>query len=125
MKNMPSTIIEKDENFSALLGQGLTITLCTIQVPSKAKMIIASFGNYINLPNTHWGHVIWSIKRNGVPCERYGAILDELGLSFDPREVKGLVFEGGDTLTITATDDNVVVQPPLLIAGVALRWELF
>ena len=114
--------IEQDENISMLHPRGTTITLFSYRVPHKSKLTITHFSNYLNLPG-HWSHVIWSIRRNGVGVSPYGAILDQTGLSTQPRLINRLIFNGGDELIITATDDNSIAQPPELATGVAIRYE--
>lgn len=123
MKNMPSSIIPYDENKSMPCAAGATITLYTFQVPSKSKMILTHLSNYLNL-NTHWTHVTWRVLRNGAQVEPYGAITDQLGLSEQPRQIRPVKFNGADTLTIIATDDAVVGQPPVLAVGIALKFEV-
>jgi len=116
-------INEYDENISMLHAQGTTITLFTYQIPAKMKLKITDFSNYLDLQG-HWGHVTWSIRRNGIGVRPYNAILDQLGLSNRPRKITPPTFEGSDTLTIIAVDDNTIAQPPLLNTGIALRYEL-
>lgn len=113
-----------DENLSMLCGAGATVTLYTYTVPSKSKLILTHFSNYLNLTLTHWGHVTWSLLRNGIGVRPYNAVLDELGLSSLPRETMKVEFNGGDVLTVIATDDNVVAQPPLLRVGIAIKFDL-
>ncbi|MBA7607287.1 hypothetical protein ES703_14446 [subsurface metagenome] len=123
MKNIASLIIPYDENKSKACAVGATITLYTFQVPSRSKMILTHFSNYLNL-NTHWTHVTWRILRNGQQVEPYGAITDQLGLSEQPRKIRNIEFNGADLLTILATDDGEVEQPPVLAVGIAIKFEL-
>lgn len=123
MKNIPEMVQEYDENSSLACGLGLTVTLYSFQVPAKSKMILTHLSNYLNLA-THWLHVTWRVLRNGVQVEPYGAITDQLGLSEQPRKIRPVKFNGGDTMTIIATDDAVVAQPPVLAVGIALKFEV-
>ncbi|MBA7497077.1 hypothetical protein ES702_07686 [subsurface metagenome] len=123
MRNIPEMIQEYDENSSIVCGVGLTVTLYTFQVPNKSKMLLTHLSNYLNL-NGHWTHVIWRVLRNGVQVEPYGAITDQLGLSEQPRKIRNIKFNGGDTLTIVAIDDGTIAQPPALAVGIALKFEL-
>lgn len=115
-------ITEEDENISMLHPRGTTITLFTYRVPNKCKMTLISFSNYLNLPG-HWSHVTWSIRRNGIGVYPYDAILDQIGLSPRPSLIKPIFFNGGDELIIIATDDNIIVQPPILATGVRIKYE--
>lgn len=123
-KRKPITIInEEDENISMLHPRGTTITLFTYRVPQKAKLTLTHFSNYLNLPG-HWSHVTWSIHRNGIGVYPYDAVLDQIGFSAQPRPIKRIIFNGGDELTIFATDDNSIAQPPNLATGIAIKYEI-
>jgi len=110
-----------DEPHSMLCGVGATVQIYTYTVPPKSKMVVTHFANYLDLV-THWGHVTWRILKNGV--EAVPIILDNLGLSSLPEETKRIDFEGGDVLTVTATDDAVVGQPPNLSVGARIKFEV-
>ena len=117
--------VDKQEiNQSFICGLGLTVTLFTYVVPSHEKLTVTHFGNYINLINTHWGQVTWSIRRNGIGVYPYENVMDEIGQSFDPRPIKRLKFTGGDLLEVIAWDAGVVAQPPVLTVGMAIKFEL-
>jgi len=115
-------IVEKDENISMACGVGATVTLFTVRVPQGSKMRITHFGNYLNLAG-HWSHVTWSMARNGVGVHPYDVVLDQLGLESRAREVKPPVFNGGDEICITATDDGTIAQPPALAVGILLKYQ--
>jgi len=110
-----------DEPHSALLPKGTTVTLYTFTVPQKSKLTITHFGNYINQA-PHWGHVTWRVLQNGIIC--LPPILDNLGLSSLPEATKKVELNGGDVLSVTVTDDNVLAQPPVLSAGMRIKFEL-
>jgi len=116
-------ITEEDENISMLHPRGTTITLFTYRVPQKSKMTLTYFANYLNLPG-HWSRVTWSIRRNGIGVYPYDAILDQVGLSAQPRLIKRLIFNGGDELRIIAADDNSIAQPPFLATGIAIKYQV-
>ena len=112
-------IAEKDENISQSVGIGATATLFTFQVPTKAKMLVTHFGNYIDIVAA-WGLVTWRILKNGVGVSPYGAILDQLGRSEEPRPIAPIKFNGGDVLTIPVTNGHgAAVQ-----CGVAIKLEV-
>ncbi len=110
-----------DEPHSVLCGAGATVTLYTFTVPSKSKLTITHFANYLDLV-THWGHVTWRVLQNGVPV--FPPILDNLGLSNQPEETKRIEYNGGDVLSVTAADDAAVGQPPNLSVGMRIKFEL-
>jgi len=100
-----------DENISQQVNIGLTVTLFTFQVPSKAILKVQKFANYTDTP-AGIGALIWSIRINGIPTARYGALLDIIGQSFHPEEIVLNELRGGDLLTILATnghDANVLM----------------
>ena len=115
-------IEEQDENISMLHPRGTTITLFTYRVPQKSKMALTYFANYLSL-STHWTYVTWSIRRNGVGVYPYDTIQDQVGMQEKPRRIKRINFNGGDMLSILATDDNTLAQPPNLYTGIAVRFE--
>lgn len=116
-------IQEYDENVSAPLTQGATITLYSFQVPSRATMILTHFSNYLNLIG-QWGRVTWRILRNGAAIPPYNQIMDQLGLSTEPRKIAPQVFYGGDSFTVQVIDDNVTGQPPAQYVGCAIKFEV-
>jgi len=123
VKQKPIPIInEEDENISMLHPRGTTITLFTYTVPQKSKMVLTYFANYLSL-TTHWTYITWSIRRNGVGVYPYDTIQDQVGLQDNPRRIKRINFNGGDMLSILATDDNTLGQPPNLYTGIAIRFE--
>ena len=118
-----NNINKYDEPHSMLCGAGATVTIFTIQVPSKSKLTLTDFANYLDLV-THWGHVTWRVLRNGIPVKPYEAVLDNLGLSYQPAQTQRVEFNGGDVLTVIATDDAVVGQPPNLSVGARIKFEM-
>ena len=90
--------------------------LFTYQVPSKSKMVLTHFSNY--MATADWGEVTWRIMRNGVPVFPYETILDQIGISTLPRLIERIVYEGADYCQIQVSKTAASVANDLGIAGV-------
>jgi len=98
---------------------GQTSELFSLTVPVAAKVKLTRFGNTLREIEA-WGSVVWSIKRNGIGCSPYDAIIDQLGYGALLFELDLDEFNGGDKITIEATNnygDTVGV-------GLVLKYEL-
>ena len=101
--------VKRDENISQTVGfvaPNNVVDLWTFVVPQKSVVRLLKFGNYIDLVAA-WGAITWSIMRNGIADSRYGAILDQLGTSYQPQEIYMDDFHGGDTITIRVTNAHI------------------
>lgn len=100
---------EFDENISQLIpfaAPNNVVTLFTFVIPPKCILRLKKFANYTDTP-AGVGAIIWSIQRNGIPVRRYGALLDIIGMSYHPEEIKTDIFRGSDVLTIVVTNGHI------------------
>lgn len=111
---------KEDGNFSQNVLNNATNVLFTYQVPNKQTFILRKFGNYCSLVAAWAGTAVWRIQRNGIGIYPYDTINDQLGTSMEPREIKPLFFEGGDVLTIDATNTSGAA----IDMGIAISWEV-
>ena len=100
-------------------GDPAQTDIFTYQVPSRAKMLITHFSNYMQTAD--WGEVTWRILRNGVPVPPYETILDQIGISTLPRLTEPVLFKGGDYCQIQIALSAASVANDV---GIALRYEV-
>lgn len=112
-------IINRDINLSQNVIPATPVTLFNFTVPCKAMLKLTHFSNYTDTIAA-WSSLMWSIKRNGIGIYPYHALLDQIGLSSDPRMIEPLLIYGGDVITIIAL--NSYIQTVGM--GIALRYEI-
>ena len=112
--------IPRDFNTSLpfLAGPIAWTNIFTYQVPSASKIVLTHFGNYMRVAD--WGLVVWTIRKNGIPCPPYEAILDQIGISTLPRMTEPVEYNGGDLLQI---DIRTLVGAVANDIGIALVYE--
>ena len=91
-------------NTSQFIASGNTSELWRFVVPSKSKLILTHFGNYINEPDA-WGSITWRFKKNGVGVYPYSRIEDQLGYPSSLVSLDQVEAGGGDLFVIEATND--------------------
>jgi len=108
-----------DENVSQSVPAGTTATLFTFRVPSKCKLRLEKFANYLGLVGA-WTFVTWRIIRNGVGISPYNAIRDPIGQPFLPEPIQAHDFQGTDVLTINVTNNHGVA----VVCGIRIVFVL-
>ena len=112
---------DKRQNSFVVL-QNATQIIVTYTVPSKCRLTLRKFCNYINNLQA-WGSIVWSIRRNGIPLpDIYGAIADQMGDSDRMEEMPPHEFYGGDLLELIATNNYAGAASVGIGGGVA--WDL-
>jgi len=106
-------------NTSQFIASGNTSELWSFRVPSKCRLIITRFGNYINEPDA-WGLITWRFKRNGVGVYPYTQIEDQLGYPSSLASLDGVECGGGDLFVVEATNN----YGDVVKVGIVLRYEL-
>ena len=110
----------EDGNYSQAIGIGLTAVLFTYQVPQKQTLILKKFGNYCSAVGAWAGLAVWRIIRNNVGIFPYDDILEQLGTSQEPRDIKPLIFQGGDLLVINCSNNTAGI----IDMGIAITYEV-
>lgn len=113
-------IVKKDMNKSQEIASGVTVEIFSFQVPSKAKMIVTNFANYINEFDA-WGFITWILKRNGIPIYPYNDITDQIAFGAPLRELAGCEIQGGDRFSLDIT--NGYIDP--VKCGIALKYQIW
>ncbi len=113
--------IIKELNLSLAYAAGVTAWAdhWVYQVPSRSQMLLTHFSNYMAVAD--WGEVTWRILRNGVPVPPYETILDQVGISTQPRLTEPVLFEGGDYCQIQIMTTAASVLNDI---GIAVVYEL-
>ncbi len=101
------------------IASGSTLELWRFLVPSKCKLILTDFGNYINDPDA-WGSITWRFKRNGVGVYPYTQIEDQLGYASQLASLDGVECSGSDVFLIEATNN----YGDVVKVGIVLKYEL-
>lgn len=112
-------VIKYGFNTSQNIASGSTSELWRFIVPSKSKLILTKFGNYINEPDA-WGLIIWRFKRNGVGVYPYSRIEDQLGYPSSLVSLDQVEARGGDLFVIEATND----YGDVVKVGIVLKYQL-
>lgn len=112
-------ITHKDINISPVIASGVTVEAFSFQVPSKAKMIVTNFANYINV-FAAWGDIRWVLKRNGVGIFPYNEIEDQIAFGAPLRELAGVEIQGGDVFSI----DIINSYTATVKCGIALKYQI-
>ena len=102
-------VTEFDENISQIIPfvpPGNVVTLFTFQVPSKCVLRMRKFSNYTDTPAS-LGAISWSIRRNGIGVNPYDNILDIIGQSYQPEQIKISKLNGGDQLSVVVTNGHI------------------
>lgn len=120
MENISDFMILKDINISKEVAAGETEELFYFQVPSSSKLIVKSFANYINVFEA-WGHITWTLKRNGDPIYPYHEITDQIAFGAPLRELAGCEINGADRFSIDVKNEHEDVVK----IGVALKYEIY
>jgi hypothetical protein len=107
------------ENWSVAVPTVTTVALWTYIVPSKCRLRLLSFGNYLGTVAA-WGAVVWVLLANNVRVPPYEAVLDQIGYAAQRQTVTELEFSGGTTLNVTAYNGTLLTCN----CGVSLEWEL-
>ena len=111
---------EFDENISASIGIGLTVTLFTFVVPSKCRLRFKKFANYTDTPAAVGTGLTWHINRNGIGVRPYDNILDIIGQSYQPEIISMATLKGGDVLTIVTVNGTAGI----VLSGVRVAFDL-
>ena len=106
-------------NTSQFIASGNTSELWSFRVPSKCRLIITRFGNYINEPDA-WGLIIWRFKKNGVGVYPYSRIEDQLGYPSSLVSLDQVEARGGDLFVIEATND----YGDVVKVGIVLKYQI-
>jgi hypothetical protein len=107
------------ENWSVLVPDVTTVALWTYTVPSKCRLRLLSFGNYLGTVAA-WGFVVWALLCNNQRVAPYEAVLDQIGYAAQRQTVTELEFGGGSLLQVTAYNGTAADCQ----VGVSLEWEL-
>jgi len=91
----------------------------TYIVPSKCRVRLLSFGNYIGTVAA-WGLIRWHLNANGIRVAPYDNVLDQIGYAAQRSEVERIEFGGGTTLTVSCHNDSAAAVQ----VGVSVAWEL-
>jgi len=119
MRGELTYIVKRPVVTSKEILSGQTSVLFSLTVPVAAKVKLTRFGNTLREIEA-WGSVVWSIKRNGIGCNPYDAILDQLGYGALLFELDLDEFNGGDVITIEATNNYI----DTVGVGLVLKYEL-
>jgi len=121
MRNIHSFVQFKDFNTTQALTilMGWTV-LFTYTVASKEEFKMTHFSNYMDIAD--WNHVTWRIKKNGIPIAPYDNLLDQIGISTEPRLIEPIYGRGGDLIEIEATLLADAVDPNNI--GIAAKYEV-
>ena len=122
MRNIHNLVHPKDFNTTQALTilMGWTV-LFSYVVASKEVFKLTHFSNYMGTGD--WGNVAWRIKKNGIPIAPYDNILDQLGISTEPRTIEPVKGRGGDLIEIEATLLADATADPNNI-GIAAKYEV-
>ncbi len=118
MKRMIN-VLKKDINISQTVNNGATNLLFTYQVPSKQVLTLKKFGNYTDTVGA-WGTITWMIWKNGIGYYPYDTVMDQVGMSQEPRDIEPIEFEGGDLLQIYAQN----LSGGNIDMGISLSYEV-
>lgn len=110
-------MIKRNFNRSNKVPAGGEIVIYSLYVPSRSKLTITKFGNYMS--GSYWGFLWWEIRRNNVPA--YERIKDQVGLIYTPREFEPIIIEGGAFLSIVIGNDHASDE---VEAGISIEYIL-
>lgn len=106
-------------NFSANVAIGGTSDLFTLQVPTKCRWRLISFGNYTGTIAA-WTVIWWEFLGNEVPISPYERIMDQLGYGPQRQEMQQIEVPGGSTVVIRAHNPTAAI----CAMGISLEYEL-
>lgn len=81
-----------------------TTLLWDFKIPQNAVLKITKMGNTLSEPDA-WGHVYWTLKRNGIAFHPYDKLYDQIGYGAELKEISIDDFPGGDFIQIYATNN--------------------
>jgi hypothetical protein len=112
---------EKFENHSDNVGIGLTLELLRIEVPTKCKIRIKSFGNYLGTVAA-WGVAYWTYFENGIQKDFAGArqIMDQIGYAAQRQPVTVIEVEGGSVVQFYGVNPTAAI----LSMGISIGYEI-
>jgi len=116
---MRTSVVKKGIHTSQYISAGSTVELWRFLVPSKERLVITDFGNYINEPDA-WGSIRWRFKRNGVGVYPYGEIEDQLGYASQLASLDGVEATGGDLFLVETTNN----YGDVVKVGIVLKYQL-
>ena len=112
---------ERFENWSDDVGIGATLELLRIEVPTKCRIRIKSFGNYLGTVAA-WGSAYWTYFENGIQKNFAGTFLvkDQIGYAAQRQPVTVIEVEGGSVVQFYGVNPTAAI----LTMGISIGYEI-
>lgn len=114
-------IIPYDEPMSPTINAGVTAVMYSMLIPTKAKMRITHFANYL-VDASGWTYITWSIRRNGIGVYPYNAVKDQIGYSAQVEAIQPIEFRGGDLFELVGINAHGATN---YVVGARVKFELY
>jgi hypothetical protein len=112
---------EKFENHSENVGIGATLEILRVEAPSKCRIRIKTFGNYLGTVAA-WGVAYWTYWENGVQREFSGVnqIMDQIGFAAQRQPVSPVEVGGGSVIQFFGVNPT----GDILAMGISIGYEI-